>query len=395
MALKSSDQAKKSTKGITITESLETKESPTAVDHEHVSQQNDANSLSPAKSTNGREKSESVGRPSEKETHSRQSDDPREGENQLQAGIEDSGPVKLASQALNEALGSDIKTLAEISGQHSQIEPLSGIEKVAQHTDLRDGEESIIKPPMDLEVIPRPTRRKRKFIGEVQRFASEATKVLETESSAAMAAPPSDEVGQRKAKPQIPKPRGPRNKVLSVIGQENTAENILPRKPPVKRKLDIQPSQMQGRLENQPRKRGRPKKIVPPVSERGDSENITYNVRLNGSDLGRQQSQIRTGLGKLPTETEEQPQTVNLHGNSSLQAQEQARKISPPLGTANEPLNKSYNANLDEIGVGTQIIDPLGHPLLKNQRRLRQISCLQGKVSRSTGVFYSLKLHGN
>lgn len=394
VSLETGDHLRKSPKEITITESLETKESRTTVDQDHVSQQTDTTSLSPAKSTNGREKSESVRRPSE-EAHLRQSDEPREAENQLQVGIEGSGPVKQASQALNESLRSDIETLAEISGQHSQIEPLAGVENVAQLTDLRDGEDSIIKPPTDLEVHPRPTRRMRKFIGEVQRFASEATKALELESSAAMAAPISDGIGQRKATPKIPENRGPRNKVPSTIGQGNIAERIPPSKPPRKRKLGIQPSQMQGRLENQPRKRGRPKKIVPSIGERGDSEDITYNMRLNGNDLGGQQSQIRTDLGKLPTGTEEQPQTVNLQGNPPLQIQEQARKISPPPDRANDSFNKSSNANLDEIGVETQIIDPLGHPLLGIQRGLRQISPLQGKVSHSTGVFYNSKPHGN
>ena len=332
-----------------------------------------------------------MGRPSE-EAHLRRSDEPREAENQLQVGIEGSGPVNQASQALNESLRSDIETLAEISGQHSRIESLTGVEKVAQPTDLRDGEASIIKPPTDLEVNPRPTRRKRKFIGEVQRFASEAIKALEPESSAALASSISDGVGQHKDTPKTPEIRGSRNKALSTIGQGNIAERILPSKPPRKRKLGIQSSQMQGRLENQPRKRGRPKKIVPPVGERGDPEDITSNMRLNGSDLGGQQSQIRTGLGRLPTGTVEQPQTVNLQGNPPLQIQEQARKISPPPDRANDSLNKTSKANLDEIGVETQIIDPLGHPLMGTQGGLRQVSPLQGKVSHSAGVFIALNL---
>lgn len=422
VVLETSDQENNTSGGITITNSLVNKESSTKVGQAHVSRHKDTCTVSPLNLGKGRTMSELACQALEKETGLRTDDG---GGNQLLLENEASGSAKHVSQVLNISLENKSQNIAMMSGQHLQIEQLQGIEKVAQPSGVRNEEEgSVIIPPLDENIKPRPTRRKRTFIGEVQRFASEATEVLKQGNLVAVADSVSGGVEKYKASPKNPEPRGPRKKLLSVIGQGSTAEENLQSKKPRKPKSSMQSSQSQGCLEKLPRKRGRPRKIVPPVCEGGDPEEISHGVKLNEGDLGEQRSQIINPHENSPMETEEQPnesfkgevidlslqdishsprldgsecgaQIVNLHGNPPLETKEQPPEVSLSLGEVSHPSNKSYNTGLDESENGMQFVDPLGHSESKTQGRLQNEPRLQGDSSDPPGASYSSRLYGS
>lgn len=416
----SSDQAKKISEGIAVTKSSETKESPPRIDQNLVSQRNDTRTVSPANLVKGRKISELASRALEKKTGLRTRDEPWEGENQLLPEAKVLSSAKHVSRVQNETPESGSENNVNISGQTLQTELLS--ENVTQPLKLRNEEDSIGIPQVEVNIKKRPTRRKRTFVGEIQRFADEATEVLGSGNSAAVADSGLCRVGRNNAAPKISKPRGRRRKnILSVIRQGSPEEEPLQGEKAKNTKSAPQSSQPEGFLEKQPRKRGRPKKIIPVICEGGDADEVGRGNQPSEVDIGEKQPQMRNPQENPSMESEEQPihninekaigsalqdisgsprldgslgsQIVNLHGSPPLETKEQPPKESPPLGEVIHSSNKYSNAGPNESETG---MPSLGHSEeSKAQRRLPKKWRLQGDVSGLSGASYSSRLHGS
>ena len=414
----SSSRAQNPSKEITTTESLGPKECSPRADQDCVSQHNDTRTVSSAGLAEGQEMSELACRALEEEISLRTRVSPLEGENQPSLEVKVFGSAKYVSRVLNEHQESEIEKISIKSGQILNNELLQGAQEVIQPSKLRNEEESVDIPPVDVNIKQRPIRRKRTFVGEIQRFADEAIEVLDSGNSATVAESDNGRVGNNNSKPKISKPGRPMKQDLSVLRQESPTEEISQGKKPRKTKSGMQSSRLQGYLENQPRRRGRPRKNIPTVSEGGDPVEVAHGLRPSEGDLGKQRSQIRNPRENLSMESEEHstrkmngkitepplqeiscsprldaspgPQIVNLNGNLPPEIKEKPSKESLPMHEVVYTLGKAYNAGLDKTKTGAH---PRGFSKSKAQKRVPKKSRLQGEARDPLRTSYSSRLH--
>ena len=404
MVSETSDQARNTSEKISITKLTTPNESPFRVDQDHVSQCNDTCPVSPANLVNDQKMSELARRVLEKETDFRISDDAQDGVNQFLSKSKETDSAKHVSRVLNQPLESETEKGVTISGQVLQTK------EVSRPSKLGFEEESVDIPSVDINLKKRPIRRKRIFVGEIQRFAEEDAEVLRSGISAATDSE-NGRAGKNNATPKIAKPRGRRKKVSSVIREGSLQKENLGSKNLRKTKSGMQPSQLQGCLEEKPRRRGRPKKIATIDCKADDPEEVTH---------GEQRCQIRNSQRNPPMESEEQPihsttgkvmeptlqdvsqnprldgslyaLSVHSRGNLPLETQEQPRKASSSLGEFNHPLSKTDNGGLDKSETG---MNPPRNLQSKTRGRLPKKSRLRGEATDPPGASYSSRIHAS
>ena len=375
VALETSDGGTKSSDEIRITKLLAKKDIPSLVDRFQVLRHNNTNISSPAY-TVGRRIHKSACQ-TLKEANSIAVDDQGEGENLLHLATESSKSVNQISQILNEPLVGDTKTTVTTSSQHLQNETSLGTDKAAQPLLWMNNAEGIVVPPGDVPKQARPTRKKRKIIGDDQTFSNETIAVQEPGSSAATVGVVDDEGSQNTATRKIPKPRGPRKKASYIIGEENTADRNVQNPQPRKIKSRVQGPQIQDGIEQQPRKRGRPKKVVSAVREESSLGDFAESVKLTENDLGAQSSEAGSSLGKSQVVTEERPNASSLVPQDIVDQTLQGVSHKPGIGACE---------------YGTEVIDAVGTLSLEPQGRERNSSTFLGQTSYSPGLFYNAVL---
>lgn len=419
MAPETSDQARNTLEEITITRSTKTRESLPGVNQDHFSQHNDTHPVSPAYLVNDQKMSDLACQVLERETGLRTSADPQPGVNRLQLDAKETSSPKQVSRILNQNLESEIEKTVATSGQALQTEFLQETQKVTRPSKFGSGEESVNLPPVDVNLQQRPARRKRIFVGQIQRFVDEDTEVLMSGNSATVTNSESGRLGKTSAILKTAKPRGRPKKILNVIRQGSPLKGTSTGKKTGKTKSSMQSSQLQGFVEKQKRRRGRPKKTASIIGEAGDPDRVTRSIKPNEGDLGEHQCQIRNPQENPSTESEEQPihdikgqvcgptlynvsrnpqldkslyaQAVNPHGNPPLETDKQSQKglISP--AEAIHPLDKSSNAHLDNVGTGmypTKLQSEARGHLSKKPR-------LRGEADAPSGASHSSRIYGS
>lgn len=417
---KTSDQAKVTSEKITITKSSKTKESPPRVNQNQVSQSSGTRAVSPSNLVQGQRMTELACRALKTEISLKNSSGPQEGDNPLLLEAKIPASAKPVSRVPNELLESEIEKPVTISGQALQAKIFQQTDKVTPPSKLGFEEESVDIPPVDENIKKRPTRKKRVFVGEIQRFADEDIEVLKLGNSAPVIDSDNSRAGKNNATRKIAKPRGRRKKILPVIRQGSPSEENLKGRKPMETKSEVLSSQLQGFLEKQPRRRGRPKKIALIVSEAGDPGEVARDTRPSEGDLGAHRSQIRNPQESLSTESEQLPihniegkviepilrgvprsprldgspcaQIVALHEHPPLETTEQPRKESPSLGELIHPSNRSSNAHLDESEIE---MHPPRNPQSKAHGRLSKKSRRRGEANGPLGASHSSRLHGS
>lgn len=370
VALEADDQAQNIPEGITSTESFKPKKSRRKLDQDHESQHNDQDLVSTAKLSRGRKKRSFLKQTLEKKIGLAQGDDHSEGENQGSSGITKiSSPLNQVSQVPDNQIVGSHTGQALISGQQLKIDSSHELPKLALLLCLRNGEESTVTPPLELNGRSRPTRKKRKFIGDVQRFASEAPNSSEPGNLAARTGTAYDGERQNDSTSKKLHKRGRPRKNLSTIGQPNEVEGKLQNKKPRKNKSATQSSHIEGRLEKPaPKRRGRPKRVISLLEEDGGMEAISEGVRISEIDLEVQPSQIKT-----PAE----------HSPPGIEAQ---RKTSLPFRGEIIDLQENFPGERrgESEEFGAQIENPLVN--LENHGKSQAISLPRGDFSDSSGI---------
>lgn len=400
-----SDRTKNRSGKITITKSTKPTESPFRVDQDHVSQYNDTCPVSPANVASNQKMNELARRVLEKETGLRTSDDAEDGVNKLMSKSKETDSAKPVSRILNGPLESETIPRVTISGQVSETKEDSRPSKLGLE------EEGVDIPSVDINLKKRPTRRKRIFVGEMQRFADENAEVPRSGNSAAAMESENGKAGKKKATLKTAKPRGRPKKVSPGIKQGSLLEEDLRGKNLIKTKSGMQKSQLQGCLEEKPRRRGRPKKIAIIDCKADDPERVIH---------GERGSQIRNSQTSPSMETEQQPihsitgkdmeptlqdvsqsprldgnlypLTVKSRGNPPLGTQEQPRKASYSLGEVSHPSSKSDNGGLDKSETG---MNPPRNSQFKPRGRLPKKSRLRGEASDPLGASYSSRIQAS
>lgn len=267
---------------------------------------------------------------------------------------------------------------AIVAGQYLQNKSLKKIEKVQQPSVLRSEEEEIVIPPLDMDPKLRPTRRKRKLGGEFQRIASEAVDIIPLRRSPTMVTPIVEEKAQHQAMLKVPKKRGPRKKTPCVEGKEIDLETNTRVRKPRKTQLSKQLAQIPDTLYTLPRKRGRPKKVIPTMHQESSLEIIANSARLEEDDLEAQRPQVVGPLRpeyKLKSSSHpSQDVHLNLNASSSvthfvgpaetsaLRTQDSWQKSSNFLDQNANPPGPFNGAILGHNGRDTRSVNPPENP---------------------------------
>ncbi len=410
LGLEGGDREKKASEVVAITDSLEIKESRTTLDQQYVSGHNDTNEFSAASLAEGRPGCRSVDLSLEDGTDLKLDDVAREGGNHGMLGTEALSSTKV-SRASEEPLRSDSKIVVGESGQILQIEQA----QPAYPSGVGNEKESDVMPTPDSTIGTRPTRKKRKFVGNVQKFAKE----LEQECPATLADMVSDGVEQLKASPKISRTRGRTKKALATLGQESIGGGNLSRSKPKRVKSAVETSPIEGRLgKPQPRRRGRPKKVVP---QGGDLKGVDRNVRLNESDLEAQPSQNAGCLRNSPPEPGKGQEKVlsfageiidlqevchrpkhdeieydadiaNKPGTSPRETRDHTQQMLPVLGDATDPSSIVHNGIHSESEIVPHILPPFQNLSTETQGESQTVSSLPGQICDLPGILCREKL---
>ena len=414
-----SDQVRNRSNELTMTRSTNNRESPPRVDQDHASQYDETRPVSPTNLVNDQKMSELACRDLGKEIGSRTSAAPRDCSNQLPSDAKKSSSPKHVSRVLNQSLDGEIVKGVKISGQVLPTGILSETEKVARPSKFGYGEEIVDVPPPDANLQQRPTRRRRKFVGEIQRFVDKDAEVPMSGNLATVTVSENGRQGKTNAPLKTAKPRGRRKKILNVIGLGSPLEETLKGRKPGKTKSGMQLSQVPGCLEKGVRRRGRPKRIASINGEACDPKGVTYSITSSEGNLGERRSQLRNPQEKPSMEIEEQPihdikgkirgptlhdtsdnlplegnlsaQSINPPGNPLLESQKQPPKRSISPAGIIHPLDKSSDAYLHDGGTG---IYPRS---LQAQARghLAEKSRLRGEADGPRDASHSSRIHGS
>lgn len=417
VVLETSDQARNATKEIAITQSTKTGESSPRVDRDPVSQHNDP-CLEPI--VNDQKMSGLACRVLEREIGSRVNTDQQDGVNHLLSDAKEPSSPKYVSPVFDQILDSEIERPVKFPGQALQTENVQETVEVAQPSKVGFEDEKIDLRPADINLKQRPTREKRKFVGEIQRFVDKDTVVLMSGNLATVTNSETGRLGKTNATLKPAKPRGRPKKILNVIGQGSPAEETLKVEQSGKTKSGVQPSRPPGRLEKAVRRRGRPKKIASIDDEAGDPEGVTHGIMRSEGDLWERRSQIGSPQEKPSTEIEEQPvhdvtgiirgptshdvsgspglegsiiaQTVKPHGDPPLETMKQPQKESISPAEAIHSLDKSSNAHLHDGGTG---MHPPKNLQPKTQAHSSKKPRLRGETDGPLGASHSSRILGS
>lgn len=416
---KTGDQARSRSKEITITQSTEKRESPSRANQDHLPQYNDTRPESPPNLVNDQKMNELACRVLENEIGSKTSAEPRDCVNPLLSDAKQLSSPKHVSRVLHQILDGEIGKTVKIPGQFLPSGILSETEKVARSSQFGDGEESIDLPPADVNLQQKPKKRRRKFVGDIQRFVDKDIEVLMSGNSATVTTSENGRHGKSNAPLKTAKPRGRPKKVLNVIGLGSPLEETLKDKKPGQTKSGMQSSQGPGYPEKGVRRRGRPKKIASINGEAGDLDEVPHGITSSEGDLGERRSQIRNPQEKPSIEIEEQPvydikgkirestlhdvsgslplegslsaQNTNPLGNPPLETKKQRSERSVSPAGIIDPLDKSSDAHLHDDGSGLYPTNLQS----KARGHLSKKSRLRGEADSPLGASNGSRIHGS